>query len=262
VQSSAAQKATGMLATVISVAVLLFGASTVFAELKGALNSIWGVAVKPGRPFLTLLHDRFFSFSIVLAIGFLLLVSLVIDAALSAISSALWQPIQLLVSFAVVTVLFALIFRFLPDIHPQWSDVWFGAAFTSLLFVLGKFGLGLYLGKSAVGSSYGAAGSLVVMLVWIFWSANILFFGAEFTQVYARTHGSMSSAKEPEKVERRPEIPAYLAQPAYVAAAKRGGGGGAVKLAAGGVAGLFLGALAGGIGAALMVVKSVKKLIT
>jgi membrane protein len=126
----------------------------------------------------------------VLGVGFLLLVSLVIDAALSALSSALWQPIQLLVWFAVVTALFAMIFRYLPDVRIEWRDVWFGAAFTSLLFVLGKFALGLYLGKSAIGSSYGAAGSLVVLLVWIYWSANILFFGAEVTQVYARQHGS------------------------------------------------------------------------
>src|SRR5207302_6587750 len=137
---------------------------------------------------------RFLSFAMVLGVGFLLLVSLVIDAALASLDKALWQPVQLIISFAVVTVLFAMIFRFLPDIRIEWRDVWLGAAFTSLLFVLGKFALGLYLGKSAIGSSYGAAGSLVVLLVWIYWSTNILFFGAEFTQVYARERGSMRVA--------------------------------------------------------------------
>src|SRR5438270_14094729 len=154
------------------------------------MNATWNVPEKKNGGIMAMLTARFLSFAMVLGVGFLLLVSLVIDAALSALSSALWQPIQLIVSFAVVTVLFAMIFRFLPDVHVEWRDVWFGAAFTALLFVLGKFALGLYLGKSAVGSSYGAAGSLVVLLVWIFWSANILFFGAEVTQVHARHHGS------------------------------------------------------------------------
>ena len=183
---SAAKPKTGTLAIVIGFATLLFGAAGVFGQLKDALNTIWNVPEKKSGGILVMLKEEFLSFTMVLGAGFLLLVSLVIDAALSAIGSALWQPIQLLVSFAVVTVLFAMIFRFLPDERVEWRDVWFGAAFTSLLFVLGKFALGLYLGKSAIGSSYGAAGSLVVLLVWIFWSANILFFGAEFTQVYAR----------------------------------------------------------------------------
>src|SRR5207247_10060534 len=106
-----------------------------------------------------------------------------------ALSKALWQPVQLIISFAAITMLFAMIFRYLPDVRIEWHDVWLGAAFTSLLFVLGKFALGLYLGKCAIGSSYGAAGSVVVLLVWIYWSANILLFGAEFAQVYERQHG-------------------------------------------------------------------------
>src|SRR5436853_7508554 len=139
----------------------------------------------------------------VLGVGFLLLVSLAVDAAISGFAKfagnrmpggeALWQVIQIVISLGVVTVLFAMIFRFLPDIRIAWRDVWLGAAFTSLLFVIGKFALGLYLGKSAIGSSYGAAGSLVVLLVWIYWSANILLFGAEFTQVHARS-GAQSLA--------------------------------------------------------------------
>jgi len=200
VQSSAAQKATGVLATVISTAVLLFGASTVFAELKDALNAIWGVVVKPGRPFRTLVRDRFFSFSIVLAIGFLLLISLVISVLLAALSkymssrfqlpTAVWQTWDFLISFAVVSGLFAMIFKLLPNVRIGWRDVWLGAVGTSLLFTLGKFVIGYYLATSSVGSSFGAAGSVVIVLAWIYFSACILFFGAEITKVYARKFGS------------------------------------------------------------------------
>ena len=200
VQSSASQKATGVLATVISAAVLLFGASTVFAELKDALNTIWGVVVKPGRPFLTLVHDRFFSFSIVLAIGFLLLVSLVISALLAALgkymsgrfqlSPALWQTWDVFISFAVVSGLFAMIFKLLPNVRIGWRDVWIGGVGTAFLFTLGKFAIGYYLATSSVASSFGAAGSVVIVLAWIYYSACILFFGAEFTKAYARKFGS------------------------------------------------------------------------
>ena len=182
---SAGKPKTSALAIVVGFAALLFGAAGVFGELKDAMNTIWKVPETKSGGIMIMIKKRFLSFAMVLGVGFLLLVSLVIDAALSALSRELWQPIQLLFSFAVITVLFAMIFRYLPDVRVEWRDVWFGAAFTSFLFVLGKFALGLYLGKSAIGSSYGAAGSLVVLLVWIFWSANILFFGAEFTQVYA-----------------------------------------------------------------------------
>ncbi|HEY8131374.1 MAG TPA: YihY/virulence factor BrkB family protein [Thermoanaerobaculia bacterium] len=184
--AGAAKPRTGTVAIVIGVIILLFGAAGVFGQLKDALNTIWNVEEKKSGGIMAFLKGRFLSFAMVFGVGFLLLVSLVIDAALAALSKALWQPVQLIISFAVITVLFAMIFRYLPDVRIEWCDVWLGAAFTSLLFVLGKFALGLYLGKCAIGSSYGAAGSLVVMLVWIFWSANILFFGAEFTQVYAR----------------------------------------------------------------------------
>ena len=187
---SGSKPRTGTFAIVIGGATLLFGAAGVLGQLKDALNTIWNVKKKGKGGILAFIKDRIFSFAMVLGVGFILLVSLVIDAALSAFGSALWEPVQLLVSFAVITVMFAMIFRYLPDIRIEWHDVWFGAAFTSLLFVLGKFGLGLYLGKSAIGSSYGAAGSLVVLLVWIYWSANILLFGAEVTQVYARSRSN------------------------------------------------------------------------
>ena len=156
VQASASEKTTGVLATIIGLVVLLFGASTVFAELKDALNTIWGVTVKPGRAFFTLVRDRFLSFSIVLAIGFLLLVSLVLSAVLAALGkymsarlplpAAVWQACDFLVSFAVISALFAMIFKMLPNVRIGWHDVRIGAVGTALLFTIGKFLIGLYLG--------------------------------------------------------------------------------------------------------------------
>jgi membrane protein len=200
VQSSADHKSSGMLATIISTAVLLFGASTVFAELKDALNSVWGVVVKPGRPFTTLIRDRFFSFSIVLAIGFLLLVSLIISVLLAALGiymsgliqlpAAIWKTWDFVISFIVVSGLFAMIFKLLPNVRLVWRDVWLGAIATSLLFSLGKLVIGYYLSTSTVASSFGAAGSVIVVLAWIYYSSCILFFGAELTKGYARRFGS------------------------------------------------------------------------
>lgn len=267
---SAAKPKSGTIATVLGVVTLLFGAGGVFGQLQQSLNAIWHVEAKKTSGVMSMLKQRFLSFAMVLGVGFLLLVSLVLDAIISAAGKfmggivggeALWHTVEVVVSLAVITVLFAMIFRFLPETTVEWRDVWLGAGFTSLLFVVGKFLLGIYFGKSAVGSSYGAAGSLVLLLLWVYYSAQILFFGAEFTKVYARRHGSRSTAPQPAK--REPiRVPAFDAQPAYVASAKSARGGGAIKLAAGGVAGLFLGTLVGGIGAAMMVVKSVKKLIT
>ncbi len=199
VQSNAAHPSTGVLATFISTALLLFGSSTVFAELKDALNTIWGVVVKPGRPFFTMVHDRFLSFLIVLAIGFLLLVSLVISVILTACGSymsgrlrsppAVWQAWDFVISFAVISGLFAMIFKLLPNVRLRWRDVRMGAVTSSLLFTLGKFIIGYYLATSSVASSFGAAGSVVIVLAWIYYSACILFFGAEMTKGYARGFG-------------------------------------------------------------------------
>ena len=194
------QPTTGIVATVVATATLLVGATGVFGQLQDSLNSIWGVEPKEGRGIWGLLKDRFISFTALLGTGFLLLVSLVLSAAVSAVGKWFggWLPVpevvlqalEFVISFGVIAGLFAMMFRLLPDAHVSWRDVWIGAALTALLFVVGKFAIGLYLGKSDVGSAYGAAGSLVILLVWIYYSSQILLFGAEFTQVYANALGS------------------------------------------------------------------------
>ncbi|RPI94839.1 MAG: YihY/virulence factor BrkB family protein [Chloroflexi bacterium] len=201
---SASRPATGLAATLIGVVTLLFGALGVFGELQNSLNTIWEVKPKPARGFLDgikrFILDRLLSFTMVLGIGFLLLASLVVSAALSALGeyigntwplADLWlQLINFVISFIVVLLLFAMIFKFLPEVNIAWKDVWLGAAVTSVLFSLGKFLIGFYLGRSEVGNTFGAAGSLAILLIWIYYSAQILFFGAEFTQVYANRYGS------------------------------------------------------------------------
>lgn len=189
----------GMWATIIGVITLLIGAGGVIGQLHDALNTIWGIEAKPGNGLWGLLRARFVSFAGVLGLGFLLLVSLLISTALTAViqffsgllpgSDILWQAVELGVSFLLITGLFALLFKLLPDAHMAWRDVWVGAAVTAVLFTLGKFLLGMYLGRSGVTSTYGAAGSLVLILLWVYYSALILFFGAEFTQVYANSYG-------------------------------------------------------------------------
>ena len=202
--TSASNTARGIFATIVGVITLLVGALGAFNELHNALNTIWEVREEETKglwqSIKKVIFSRLLSFSMILGIGFLLLVSLVISAGLSAVnetvgnaipvSEILLQIINLIISVGVITVLFALIFKFLPDAEIAWRDVWLGAFFTALLFSLGKFLIGLYLGNSAVASSFGAAGSLVLLLIWIYYSAQILFFGAEFTQVYANQLGS------------------------------------------------------------------------
>ncbi|AFZ34018.1 ribonuclease BN [Stanieria cyanosphaera PCC 7437] len=188
------------IASTISIVVLLFGASGVFAELQEALNLIWEVKARPQQGIWGFIRKRILSFSVVLGIGFLLLVSLIISAVLSALSNYLnglvpgveliWQVVNFMISFVVTTILFALMYKFLPDVKIRWNDVWIGAIITSLLFSIGRFILGAYLGGGSFGSTYGAAGSLVIILAWVYYSTQILFFGAEFTQVYAKRYGS------------------------------------------------------------------------
>lgn len=198
--ANAGRHGSGVLATVVGFVTLLFGATGVFAQLQTTLNKIWDVQPKPGRGLKGLLEARAAAFGMLLGIGFLLLVSLVVSAALSAFGAwltglfpgaeVILRILSFLFSFAVVTVLFAILFKFLPDVKIAWRDVWTGAAATALLFTIGRFLIGLYLGRSSVASVYGAAGSLVIILLWIYYSSQILFFGAELTQVYARRYGS------------------------------------------------------------------------
>jgi membrane protein len=189
------------LPTIVGFAVLLFGASGVFVELHDALNTIWKVPPKPGQGFLQLLRERLLSFTVVLGTGFLLLVSLIVSAALSALNHVLtpdalpggfylWQGVNVLVSLCFITLLFGMIFKLLPDTPVAWRDVWVSAALTALLFTGGKYLLGLYIGKSGVTSTFGAAGSLVLILLWVYYSSQILLFGAEFAYAYARRRGS------------------------------------------------------------------------
>jgi membrane protein len=190
----------GGMAAIIGLVVLFIGASGVFVELQDALNTIWKVTPRPGRTLRILIRDRLFSFTAVLGTGFLLLVSLVVSAAISALNeywaptalpggAYVWQGLETAVSFVFITVLFALINKVLPDVQIAWREVWLGAALTGLLFTIGKFLLGLYLGRTSTVSAFGAAGSLVVILIWVFDSSQILLFGAEFIRVYSRRRG-------------------------------------------------------------------------
>lgn len=212
----AAQKpAQSTIATLLGFATLIFGAAGVFVQLKDALNTIWNVKESSASGIVAFLKKYFLSFSMVLGIGFLLLVSLLLEAGVAVASNfvlgylpamgTLMKIVAMLVSFATVTFLFALLFKFLPDVRIAWHDVWIGAVLTSALFVAGKFGLGIYLGKMAAASAYGAAGSLVIVLLWVYYSAQILFFGAEFTQVYARRHGSHAASPTHPKMSVREE---------------------------------------------------------
>ena len=192
-----------IVATVLALGTLLFGAAGVFIQLKDALNTIWEVPEKKGGGVWAFLRKYFLSFSMVLGVGFLLLVTLVIEAGLAIVGEMLesrfegldviMQVAGVAFSFLVVTFVFAMLFKFLPDVKVSWKDVWIGALLTAGLFVVGKVGLGLYLGKAGAASAYGAAGSLALVLLWVYYSAQILFFGAEFTQVYSQHHGSRSA---------------------------------------------------------------------
>lgn len=193
----------GFLASLAAIAALLLAATKAFAELKDSLDVIWGIArKKPTSSVITLLRGRLLSFGLILTLAFLLLVSLVISALLAALqkiwgawfSDVAWvtESINSIISFTVVTALFAVIYKWLPDARIAWRDVVVGAVVTAALFTLGKFLIGFYLGNSAIASSFGAAGSLVVILLWIYYSSQIFFFGAEFTRVYAERRGSLS----------------------------------------------------------------------
>ncbi len=193
--------ATDIVTGLVGVLTLLFGASGVFTELHESLDKLWDVQKKPEQGFWSMLRERFLFFGMVLVIGFLLVVSLLLSSVLSAMGGLLepafppviLQGINFLVTAGIMTLLFAAIYRFLPSERLPWSDLWVGAFGTSIAVVSGKFLLDFYLGRANVGSAYGAAGSLILVLVWIYYAAQIFFFGAAFTQAYARRHGSLLS---------------------------------------------------------------------
>ena len=199
IAQKAAQPNRSAVATIIGIALALFGASGVFGQLQDALNTVWGVKAKPGLGLRGFLRARFLSFAMVGGICFLLLVSLVIEGLLKGFSHyvqthlpggiSLAISIYLIFDAFIVVLVFAMIFKFLPDVKLRWSNVWVGSVLTAILFAIGKWALGLYLGSGAAGSAYGAASSLITLLLWIYYSSQILLFGAEFTQVYTRKFG-------------------------------------------------------------------------
>jgi membrane protein len=196
----------GTLAAIMSIFTLFIGATTVFNELESDINRVWKAEARKGSGVWHLIRTRLLSFGMVLAIGFLLLVSLIVSTALAAWGrmwagifgemEALLHAVNFVVSIGVVTLLFALMYKFLPRVKVEWKDVWVGALVTALLFTLGKFLIGLYIGKSSVASSYGAAGALAVLLLWVYYSAQIFLLGAEFTRAYAEGHGSLRKPAE------------------------------------------------------------------
>src|SRR6266705_634157 len=206
IAQTASRPGKSTVATVIGIALALFGASGVFGQLQDELNTIWGVKAKPSRGIWGFLRNRFLSFAMVAGVCFLLLVSLVIEALLKGFSHYIQAAlpggitvavsISLIFDFAVVVAVFAIIFKILPDVRTRWQHVWVGAIMTALFFVIGKWALGLYLGSGTAASAYGAASSLVTLLLWTYYSSQILLFGAEFTQVYASEFGAQL---EPDK---------------------------------------------------------------
>ena len=214
IAASTGKPAASAVATMVGIVVALFGASGVFGQLQDALNTIWGVKPKPGKSLVSFLRALLLSFAMVAGVCFLLLVSLTVSAVITAVGGYLehllpggyvlaWT-IHLVLDIGVVTLLFAMIFMFLPDARLSWRDVRLGAALTAALFLIGKYALGLYLGSGAVGSAYGAAGSLITMLLWVYYASQIVLFGAEFTQVYAHERGrGVSPAKHAVRVERK-----------------------------------------------------------
>jgi membrane protein len=192
---------------IVGLGILLFGATTVFFQLQKSLNRIWGIRVKPEKAWLKYLRDRFFSFGIILVIGFLMLISLVVTSLLAALSEwmknyipdflmVIFFILNIVFSLAIISVLFALMFKILPDAHIRWKSVWVGAIATAVLFEIGKFALGIYFGQAEPASMYGAAGSIVLILLWTSYVCMILFLGAEFTREYAIKFGHGIKPKE------------------------------------------------------------------
>ena len=220
VLESISKPAEGVMATIIGLVVLLLGATTVFGELQDALDRIWRAPARTRSSGVwTLLRSRLLSFGMIMGIGFLLMVSLVASAVLSALGKW-WSPlfggwttvlhvVNFAFSFALATTMFAMIYKIMPRVRIQWRDVWIGAGVTALMFTIGKLLIGLYIGRSGVASTFGAAGSLVVVMLWVYYSAQIFLLGAEFTWVYAHAFGSRRGQAEPE----RGDVPARTEEP-------------------------------------------------
>lgn len=223
--ASARDPASGLWATLVASVLLLIGATSVFTELKGSLDELWGVEKSKLSPVSVLLRTRLLSFGLVLVLAFLLLISLVISAALTVLehyaggilssSAILFTTLSSLISFGVIASLFAVIYKMLPDAPLSWHDVWMGAVFTAGLFTLGKYLIGFYLGNSAMASGFGAAGSVIALLLWVYYSAQIFFLGAEFTRQYALRFGSLQQEKQ-----RQLALDKVLAKPLAEAEAK------------------------------------------
>jgi membrane protein len=191
---------TGAIATVLGLVTLLFGASSIFVELHEALNTIWHVSLPPDRTnaatVVRLIRDRFYSFATVLGTGFLLLVSLVMNAWIAAIGISMPRAATFTMSFLVIAVVFAALYKIVPDVGLKWSDVGFGAMITALLFMVGKQLMGLYFAHTSFGSTYSAAGSPIVVLLWVYYSAQLFFWGAEFSKIYTKTVGSQCDRQQ------------------------------------------------------------------
>jgi membrane protein len=210
-------------ALITGITILLIGASSMFVEIQDSLNIIWRVKAKPKRGWLKLIQNRFLSFSLIISLGFLLLVSLMLNIAISALSTRLahflpdvtvlvLSGINLAITLVVIAVLFGIIFKVLPDVKIKWADVRMGAIFTAVLFMLGQYLIGLYIRYTAQGSAYGAAGSIIIILVWIYYSSAILYIGAEFTQVYAEATGSQIEPAEYAVHVQQTEVEAVVSQ--------------------------------------------------
>lgn len=218
----------GLLAITLSAIILVVSSSAVFGELQDSLNTIWEVKPKPGRGLWGIIQDRFFSFVLVLGSCFLLLVSLIVSTVLAALTGHghhqgfIWETFNFVVSIVVITTLFALIFKYLPDVKVRWQDVWVGAIATGILFTIGKLLLGWYLGRAASTSIYGTAGSVIAILLWVYYSAQILFFGAELTQAYAhQTRDRVRPTENAVKMTEEDRTQQGMPSPEHVEAAVR-----------------------------------------
>jgi membrane protein len=228
--ASASTPSHGVFGTIVGIGIVVFGATTVFAELQDDLDRIWRAPARKKGGLWSLLRARLLSFGMILGLAFLLMVSLVLGAVISALGKwwgpmfggwvVLAQGVNVVVGFGLTTVVFAMIYKMMPRAHVQWHDVWLGAVVTALLFTAGKFLIGVYIGKSGIASGFGAAASLVIVFLWVYYSAQIFLLGAEFTWVYARTLGSMQDIASPEQAAGEKAVDADQEAPARSGSAR------------------------------------------